>query len=117
MVARDLAALQALLDRLPRSPIANVRLECKHFFSGAAAYANGRIFMTWTDVGLALKLPEDARTILIAEGAVPLRYFPQGPIKHSYVVVPERLAADEAALAKWIGESVRFSQTQPKPRS
>ena len=117
MAGEYLQTLHDLLDRQVFGPGPDVSIECKHFFGGAAAYANGRIFMTWTDVGLALKLPEDARTILIGEGAVPLRYFPQGPIKHSYVVVPERLAADEAALAKWIGESVRFSQISPKPRS
>lgn len=117
MVARDLAALQALLDRLPRPPIANVRLECKHFFSGAAAYANGRIFMTLTTVGLALKLPEETRAALIDRGAVPLRYFPNGPIKKDYVCIPKKLADDDAALAAWIVESIRFSQTFPRPRS
>ncbi len=117
MVARDLAALQALLDRLPRQPIANVGLECKHFFSGAAAYANGRIFMTLTTVGLALKLPEETRAALIEGGAEALRYFPNGPIKKDYVRIPKKLAADDAALAAWIVESIRFSQTFPRPRS
>ena len=68
MVTRDLLALRALLDRLPRPPIAGVELACKHFFSGAAAYANGRIFMSLTPVGLALKLPEETRAALIDRG-------------------------------------------------
>lgn len=117
MVTRDLAALQALLDRLPRQPIPGVELECKHFFSGAAAYANGHIFMTLTPVGLALKLPEETRAALIDRGAEALRYFPKGPIKKDYVCIPKKLADDQAALAAWIVESIRFSQTFPRPRS
>jgi hypothetical protein len=54
-------------------------IECKHFFSGAAAYANKRIFMTLTTVGLALKLPRDSRELLISNGARPLRYFFERP--------------------------------------
>ena len=117
MVTRDLLALRALLDRLPRPPIAGVELACKHFFSGAAAYANGRIFMSLTPVGLALKLPEETRAALIDRGADPLRYFPNGPIKKDYVCIPDKLADDQAALAAWIVESIRFSQTFPRPRS
>ena len=49
-------ALQTLPDRLGSRPGLTVTIECKHFFSGAAAYADGRIFMTPTTVGLALKL-------------------------------------------------------------
>ncbi len=117
MVTRDLAALRALLDRLPRPPIAGVELACKHFFSGAAGYANGRIFMSLTPVGLALKLPEETRAALIDRGAEALRYFPKGPIKKHYVCIPNKLADDQAALAAWIVESIRYSQTFPKPRS
>jgi hypothetical protein len=42
MAAAHLNALRLLLDqaRLDR----RATIECKHFFSGAAAYANGRIF-------------------------------------------------------------------------
>ena len=117
MVTRDLAALQALLDRLPPQPIPGVELECKHFFSGAAGYANGRIFISLTPVGLALKLPEETRAALIDRGAEALRYFPKGPIKKDYVCIPKKLADDQAALAAWIVESIRFSQTFPRSRS
>jgi TfoX/Sxy family transcriptional regulator of competence genes len=104
-----------LLERVAPALDTEITIECKHFFSGAAAYANGRIFMSLTTVGLALKLPEHSRVVLISEGATPLRYFPKGPIKKDYVVVPERLARDENALAPWIMQSIRFSQIFPKP--
>ena len=66
-------------------------------------------------MGLALKLPEASRDRLIALGAQPLRYFPTGPVKKDYVVVPEVLTHDRAALAPWIKESIRFVRPSPRP--
>jgi TfoX/Sxy family transcriptional regulator of competence genes len=110
MVESYRAVLRSLLERVTIDDLGlRTALECKHFFSGAAAYANGRIFMTLTTVGLALKLPEESRAALIERGAKPLRYFPRGPIKKDYVVIPRRLAEDEDALAPWIKASIRFS--------
>ncbi len=51
-------------------------LEIKHFFSAAAAHAQGRICITLTPVGLALKLPGAARGRHAKTGAKPLRHFP-----------------------------------------
>ena len=69
--------------------------------------------MILTTVGLALKLLEEFRAALMKRGARPL--FARGPIKKDYVVVPQRLAKDEVALALWIKESIRFSRA-PKSR-
>ena len=67
----------------------DLKLECKHFFSGAAVYVDGKICISLTPVGFAVKLPEESRTFLMNEkGAKPLRYFPKGPIKKEYVVLP-----------------------------
>jgi TfoX/Sxy family transcriptional regulator of competence genes len=110
MVESYLRALGALLEGMDSL----ATIECKHFFGGAAAYVGGRIFMTLTPVGLALKLPEASRDGLIALGAQPLRYFPTGPIKKDYVVVPEGLAHDRAALTPWIKESIGFARPTAK---
>jgi TfoX/Sxy family transcriptional regulator of competence genes len=110
MVESYLRALGALLEGIDPPDT----IQCKHFFGGAAAYASGKIFMTLTPVGLALKLPEASRERLIALGARPLRYFPTGPIKKDYVVVPDGLAHDRAALAPWIKESIGFAQASAK---
>lgn len=91
-------------------------VECKHFFSGAAAYTGGRIFASLTPVGFALKLPEESRAALTQQGAKPLRYFPKAPIKKDYVVLPKALTDNADALAPWIDESIRFAKTFPKPR-
>lgn len=110
MVEVYLRDLKSLLDPVtPRLEVV-VAVDCKHFFSGAAAYADGRIFMTLTPAGLALKLPEEARDALIERGATKLRYFPTGPIKKDYVVLPQALASDESALASWIMESIRHAR-------
>ncbi|MBI3709284.1 MAG: TfoX/Sxy family protein [Proteobacteria bacterium] len=117
MAKAQLLALRAILDKVAPTLDPGDSVECKHFFSGAAAYANGCIFMTLTTVGLAVKLPKDSRDRLIQRGAKPLRYFPQGPIKKDYVVVPRRLAEDGDALATLIKESIAFARTASKPRS
>ena len=114
MAEAELRTLRSLLERLAASLDHKDTIECKHFFSGAAAYANGRIFMMLTTVGLALKLPKDSRELLIGEGAKPLRYFPKGPLKKDYVVLPKALADDEETLASLVGESIRFAQTFPR---
>ena len=103
-----LTDLRDLLDRL--TPIADLGhdLICKHFFAGAAAYAEGRIFLTLTPVGLAVKLPPPRCDELLAAGGRPLRYFPKAPVKKDYVLLPEETIGDDQALAGLIAESVRF---------
>lgn len=65
-------------------------LECRHFFSGAAAYRGGTIVASLTPVGLAFKVPTDVRDRLLDIGkAIPLRYFPDAPIKKDYVLFPD----------------------------
>ena len=105
-----LEKLQALIDQLPLSGRERDDVTCKHFFSGAAAYVDGHIFMTLTPKGLALKLPEDDRQRLMGEGGRALRYFPKAPIKRDYVVLSERLASASDRLARLVRSSMSFSR-------
>ena len=76
-------------------------IECRHFFSGAAAYRDGSIVASLTPAGLAFKVPDKVREELLRRGrATQLRYFPKAPIKRSYVLFgPEAdVPAGEAAL-------------------
>jgi TfoX/Sxy family transcriptional regulator of competence genes len=110
MSDRHVSDLRSLLDRLtPRDAIA-----CKRFFGGAAAYVEGRIFMTLTPVGLALKLPADTRATLLAAGARPLKYFPKAPVKKEYVVLPDNITGDAEALAALVATSLSFVLARPK---
>ncbi len=70
--------LDALLRPVARDLPPEAALEIKHFFSGAAAYAHGRICITLTPAGLALKLPEAARGRLMKAGGHATALLPQG---------------------------------------
>jgi len=82
---------------------------CKHFFSGAAAYMDGQIFMSLSPVGLALKLPPEKRDELFAQGGSALRYFPKAPVKKGYVVLPKNLVEDDLSLKNLIVQSLQFA--------
>ena len=116
MVDSYLKDLEELLERATPASGYNVDIAARHFFGGAAAYADGRIFMSLTPAGMALKLPEGDRAALRQQGATPLRYFPKAPIKKDYVVLPEAITDDGAALAGWIAKSVGYVLTLPKPK-
>jgi hypothetical protein len=79
---------------------------CKHFFSGAAAYVDGRIFATLTPVGLAIKLGDASCQTLLGQGAIPLRYFPSAPIKRGYVLFEDVGRVDADRLAALFAESI-----------
>jgi TfoX/Sxy family transcriptional regulator of competence genes len=88
---------------------AHVTLECKHFFSGAALYANGMICASLTPAGLGLKLPVDLRTQLLAEGAGrELRYFENAPVKKEYVLFPPDILGDDEKLRFFLAQSIAF---------
>lgn len=116
MVDSYLRELEQKVQQCTTASAGKVAIETRHFFSGAAAYADGRIFMSLTPVGLALKLSEGDRVALAALGAEPLRYFPKAPIKKDYLVLPAAIADDGAELAGWIEKSVGYVLTLPKPR-
>lgn len=113
MTKEYLQELTALV-KATTSDDTNIKLQCKHFFSGAAAYADGKICMSLTPAGLAIKLPTKWREKLVAEyGARRLRYFPRGPIKKEYVVLPEALLKDVKALRRWVGASIEYVRSLP----
>lgn len=73
--------------------------ECRHFFSGAAAYRNGAIVATLTPVGLAFKVSSEVHDALIADGsAQPLQYFSKSPVKRDYVLFPEGVVSASQAI-------------------
>ena len=82
-------------------------IECKHFFSGAALYANGLICASLTPVGLAFKLPDDLCSELIESGAAsPLRYFAKSPIKKGYVLFPDFDDLDGSSLTRYFRDAI-----------
>lgn len=108
-----LADLRALLGPVSDALPADTDLALKHFFGGAAAYAEGHICITLTPVGLALKLPEDALAELMAQGGTALRYFPKAPVKKHYVVLPAALREDKKEFRPWARRSIDYVLTLP----
>ena len=89
----------------------------KPMFGGVCGYADGRIFASLSNIGLALKLaPDTQEKLLSLEGAKRLRYEPDAPESKQYIVVPESLCADEKALAVWLERSVDYVLSLPAPK-
>ena len=112
MAKEYLERLSALIQQLSGNEFNAADIECKHFFSGAAGYVNGKIFISLTPAGLALKLPSQSRNMLLQKkGGRELRYFPKGPIKKDYVVLPDRIQNDRRELQHWVIASVTYVRT------
>lgn len=116
MAQEYLETLRAMLAPVAAALPRGVELEVKHFFGGAAAYADGRICISLTPVGLAMKLSEADRRRLTKEGAKPLRYFPKGPIKKDYVVVPRAIRDNRRRLRDWARRSIEHALSLPAPK-
>ncbi len=116
MAQEYLEKLQAMLAPVAAALPRGVELEVKHFFGGAAAYAQGRICISLTPVGLAMKLSEADRRRLTKQGATPLRYFPKGPVKQDYVVVPRAIRDNRRRLKTWARRSIEHVLTLPEPK-
>ncbi|MCR4300477.1 MAG: TfoX/Sxy family protein [Sulfuricaulis sp.] len=114
MAQEYLQQLTVLLKQTTSGRFKGVKLECKHFFSGAAVFAAGRKCITYTPVGLALKLPKESlSTLMTDKGATPLCYFPKGPIKKGYVILPKAMLKDMKALRHWVKVSIKYVHSLP----
>lgn len=85
----------------------NSDIVCKHFFSGAAAYAHGQIVASLSPKGLAFKLSESrCNEVLSNDVAVPLRYFENSPVKRGYVLFPDYRDLEKGEIARYFQECV-----------
>jgi TfoX/Sxy family transcriptional regulator of competence genes len=95
----------------------DIELRFKPMFGGIGAYAHGRMFLSLSDVGLALKLGESERQELLrVKGAKPLQYEPDSPPSKSYVVLPDTMLSDAKTLQAWLARSAAFVRTQEPKR-
>ena len=103
-----------LQKRVEAAAPPEIELRFKPMFGGIGVYADGRMFMTLSDVGLALKIGgAEHETLLKLRGAKPLQYAPDAPPSKSYVVVPESMLADRNLLRRWIETSAAFVKAAP----
>ena len=83
-------------------------LEIKHFFSGAALYANKVICASWSPGGLAFKLAETEINKLLSSGkAKPLRYFEKGHIKEGYAMFENPELSKKARWKSYFIKAIR----------
>ena len=104
--------LKALIERVDPTWPPNATIEVKHFFGGAAAFVEGRIFMSLTKVGLALKLPQRVRLKLFESGnASELRYFSKSPVKKQYALMSDQYVHEAKPAKLWIETSAAYVVT------
>ena len=92
----------------------DIELQVKPFFGGAAAYVNGKICLSFSKVGFAVKLPAAECQQLLQDGAQPLRYFPRAPIKKEYVILPAHIMNDQVSLRKWVRKCIIYGTEEKK---
>ncbi len=118
MAKEYLQQLVKFIDRVRNGRYDNIELECKHFFSGAALYANNRICITLTPVGLGVKLPPRSREQLLAnEKAITLKYFSKAPVKKDYVLFPDGLETGHKLIDQYVREGIDYVLSLPDPKS
>src|SRR5437763_16871488 len=73
-------------------------------------------FVCHGPVGFRMKQPETLRGELVAQvGAKSLRYFPKGPIKKNYVVLPNRMLRELKTLRRLVKVTVEYALSHPVP--
>ncbi len=113
-----LTRLVRVVEELGSVQAGGATLEAKHFFSGAALYANGRLFASLSPAGFAVKLPADTRRSLIEEGkGTEFRFFANGPVKREYIALSDSAVADEESIRELIALSVGYVLDLPDPKS
>jgi TfoX/Sxy family transcriptional regulator of competence genes len=104
-----LERLSHIIEQLGPISAENVTLEARHFFSGAALFANGKICASLSPAGFAVKLPAEVRQSLLDEGkGKEFRFFAKGPIKREYILLSDSFIQDEKALRELINTSVNY---------
>ena len=115
-MAHDPAKLQAIMEAAMPS---RFDWRFRPMFGGIGAYANDRMCVSLSDVGLAVKLAGDEHAVLLKlKGAKALQYEPSMPPSKTYVVVPDAMLKDRKALGHLLGVSAELAAAAPakKPR-
>jgi len=86
----------------------------KPMFGGIGVYANDKMCVSLSDIGLAVKLgPADQDALLKLKGAKRLQYEPSLPPSKTYIVVPDALLADRKTLRHWLAVSAAHAAAAP----
>jgi TfoX/Sxy family transcriptional regulator of competence genes len=107
---------RAFFERVvPDHPDVKVR----PMFGNLAAFVNGNMFMGLFGADVFVRLPDDDRDALAAEGGSPFSPMPGRPMKE-YVVLPASWRDEPDRVREWAGRSLEWAEglpaKQPKPR-
>jgi TfoX/Sxy family transcriptional regulator of competence genes len=108
--------LRSVLEMATPYPPNEIDLAFRHMFGGIGVYAHGQMFASLSNVGLALKLPQDAQSELSVLGGRGLQYAPDAPVSKQYMVLPDAVVHNSEALARWVRASIDYVQTLPKKK-
>ncbi|MEI9994135.1 MAG: TfoX/Sxy family protein [Rhizomicrobium sp.] len=87
-------------------------------FGGIGVYANDRMCVSLSDIGVAVKLPpREQETLLALEGARRLQYEPAMPPSKTYIVVPDAMLSDRKTLGHWLAVSASHAAAAPAKTS
>ena len=83
-------------------------------FGGIGVYANDKMCVSLSDIGLAVKLaPAEQEVLLKLKGAKRLQYEPSMPPSKTYIVVPDAMLSDRKALGHWLAISAAHAVAAP----
>jgi TfoX/Sxy family transcriptional regulator of competence genes len=93
--------------------------ESRKMFGYPCAFLGGNLFMGLFVDNLFLRLGDEDRAALEAQGGSPFAPMAGRPMK-GYVVVPQAMLSDLAGLDQWVARSLEFAGSLPvkvpKPR-
>lgn len=112
--------LQEMQDKISEAAetlMVDMELSFRPMFGGVSGYVKGRVFVSLSNIGLALKLSaEDQNSLLQEPEAKRLQYGPDEPLSKQYIVVPNAIQNNNETLVAWVKRSVEFVLAQPPPK-
>ncbi len=103
-----LADIQRFMDFLPKEP----GVEPRKMFGYPCAFVNGNLFCGLHENNLLVRLPQERRKTLLAQGWTHFEPFP-GQVMREYLVLPKNVAAEPKKAAAIFMESFLFVRSLP----
>lgn len=87
-------------------------VEVRRMFGYPAGFVGGNMAFGLYADRIMLRLPEDERTRLVAEGWQPFEPMP-GRVMREYLTLPAEIAADHEAAKTWLQRSADYTRGLP----
>jgi len=89
----------------------------RKMFGYPAAFVNGNLFMSLFQEQMLVRLPEDLRTKLLADGWQRFEPMPGRPMGE-YLAVPEETLGRDKELRQWVAKALTYGASlKPKAKS